>query len=357
MLNVFTLYRVPPDPTRAQAIQVVHSAHALARRGHHVWLLVDGDYTVWGAGPLETYGLSWVPSLKVIRLGRNPLGSLQYRAAFLRWLRFGPGKKVVIARSKRHAREALRWCSGRFHLVVEAHEVDSLLAVERGEEEQRCRALERDVFMGACGVLANAPGTAHLLQQTWQEGLPPVRVVHNATSADRVRQPTEDGHGYVVMGSALPGKDLATVARAAAVCSEPISLIGPRGALDGELTRLSEGRLRLCPPIGYHAVPDRLAEARAVILPLGDGLFGEHITSPLKLWDYLVCGRPVVAADTQAIRNIGVERIARYSVGSAEGLLHALSASQETSCPVPPYCRTWDVRAEEVEAFLTEVAP
>ena len=142
MLSVFMLYRVPADPARAQSIQVVHAAHALARRGHDVWLAVDGDDSVWGEGPLATYGLTAVPSLRVVRLRRNPVGSVQYRAAFLRWLRRSNGEGFVIARSKRYAREALRWCESRFRLVVEAHEVDSLLTAERGESNVECRELE-----------------------------------------------------------------------------------------------------------------------------------------------------------------------------------------------------------------------
>lgn len=357
MLSVFMLYRVPPDPSRAQAIQVIHASHALASRGHEVWLVVDGDDLVWGGGPLETYGLDAVEGLRLVRLRKNPLGSIQFRAAFLRWFGSGRGAKVAIARSKRHAREALRWCGHSVPLVVEAHEVDSLLAAERDEPAEAFRDLEQTVLRAARGVIANAPGTATLLRETWPDAVRSIRVIHNATSLERVRQPSAEGHGYVVMGSALPGKDLETVARAAARSDEPIHLIGPRSDRDAVLRRLSEGRLRLSPPLPHGDVPDRLAEARAVILPLGDGLFGEHMTSPLKLWDYLVCGRPVVAADTAAVRAVPARQIVRYPVGSDAGLLRALRAARDVPVPVAPHTRTWAERASEVEHYLLEVLP
>lgn len=353
-MRFFWLYRVPADRYRAQTIQVIHAAHAMASRGHEVWVPVDRGDGGAALDPQALFGLKPVPSLKLIPLGRNPMGSLQFRAALWRWAMRPGGRKVVLARSKRHAANASRWMGGRFELFMEFHEVDSELARERHEDPSYWRGLEGRVLGAARGVFTNAEGTLSCLREAWPDWDGPARVVHNATRADRCRSPQEEGEGYGVMGSVLPEKGLETVADAARESPHPIHLIGPRSRWHKELLARSNGKLVFEDPVPFVEVPDRLARFRAVILPLGVGLFGRALTSPLKLWDYAVCGRPVVAADTPAVRNAMPRHELLYRPGDAASLLSSLKVAEGVACPVAPRLRTWDERALEMENFIEE---
>jgi hypothetical protein len=112
------------------------------------------------------------------------------------------------------------------------------------------------------------------------------------------------------------------------------------------------GQLRIEGPVPFAQVPDRLARFRAVILPLGTGLFGTSLTSPLKLWDYLVCGRPMVVADTPAARQVLPQHELWYQPGDADSLLRALERAERQPYPVAHRLRTWAERAAEMERFI-----
>ena len=240
-MRFFWLYRVPADAYRAQTIQVVHAAHAMASRGHEVWLPVDRGAQEAHFDPLETYGLKALPGLKILQLRRNPLGSLQLRAAVCRWAMKPGMRRVMVARSKRHAVQAVRWLGGRFDLFMEVHEVDSELARERGEDPAPWRVLEGRALGAARGVFGNAQGTIACLRAAWPDWDGPSCVVHNATRSDRCRCPTTPGEGYGVVGSALPSKGLDTVADAALTSPHPIHWVGPPSRWHERLQSRSAG--------------------------------------------------------------------------------------------------------------------
>jgi glycosyltransferase involved in cell wall biosynthesis len=51
-------------------------------------------------------------------------------------------------------------------------------------------------------------------------------------------------------------------------------------------------------------VAGELARAHALVLPNTRTLMSERYTSPLKLFEYLAAGRPIVASDLAAIREV-----------------------------------------------------
>jgi glycosyltransferase involved in cell wall biosynthesis len=57
-------------------------------------------------------------------------------------------------------------------------------------------------------------------------------------------------------------------------------------------------------PQPYEKVPALLAEADIALLPLADGVVARCFTSPLKLFDYLAAGLPIVAVDFPTIREV-----------------------------------------------------
>lgn len=344
-VRVLSLYRPRVPTLRAQALQVVHAAHALAARGHEVTVLADRHDEADPDAALARYGLDR-PSgldLRIAPTAWPPGAGAWFRWRLSAWCR-APG--VVLARAKRY----VAGVPAGLPVVIEAHEVDSALAAERGDDPAAVLVLERAVYTRAAAVLANCEGTLERLRAAVP--LPPIqRVIHNATRADRVvrRAPSAAPTvGYT--GSLRAYKGLETVFR---------SLPGwPPGAtlhLVGEAPATVPDRVVARGPVAYGALPAVLATFHALLLPLDDGLFGRAFTSPLKLWDYLATGIPIVAADLPTVRAIAGERPFYYRPGDPASLVAAVRLALGAGAS-PPLLRTWEQRAAEVEALLAEVA-
>lgn len=348
-MRIFWLYRPQVPVARAQSIQVVHMAHAMARRGHEVTLCVEPIRRTSLEEVLAFYGLSPHPMLQLHLLSRSrTVASVSSRGILARFLARGG---VVYSRSKKYTAEVLRfWPSAQ--IVQEVHEVDSLQFEEAGRDPAAMRALESRVFAGVRAVVANCPGTLSLLQTI--HTLPPAVALHNGCHASRIRHPTGPGEGVGYVGSIRPTKDLRTLADAAHLLSPTVTVV-TADRRDG-----LEGPLEVEGPIAPDAVPDRLAGFRVLVLPLSDTLFGRHLTSPLKLWDYLASGRPIVAADLPTLHDAAPGAFYPYEPGDSASLAAAVTSVYEDqslseSLVSAARVRTWADRAAELEAFLKDV--
>lgn len=357
-MRILHLYRPHVPSVRAQALQVVHTCHALARRGHEVTLLADpaapgergaldgaADGVRDPTEALRAYGLDHPPTLdlRIAPTAWAPGAGWWFRASLLRW---ALGGGVVYARAKRYVSLVPR----RVPVVIEAHELDSALAAERGEDAEPWRRLEAAVFRRAAAVVTNGEGTRRVIEASWPD-LPPMRAIPNATRGDRVvspRPPAVPTVGYT--GSPRSWKGLADVFASLPgwPAAARLELVG--GAPEGPVP---EGVI-VSPAVGYAALPERLAGFSALLLPLADNLYGRALANPLKLWDYLATGLPIVAADLPTVREVAGDRpfyFRPHDPGSlADAVRRALAAGRS-----PPLLRTWDQRAAEIEAFLTEV--
>jgi glycosyltransferase involved in cell wall biosynthesis len=116
----------------------------------------------------------------------------------------------------------------------------------------------------------------------------------------------------------------------------------------------------LVPP---HEVVGRLAAATLLILPNTTSAISDRYTSPLKLFEYLTLGRPIVASDLQAFRAIltpgrhalfvppndpGALAAAMERLASDPDLSSALGAAAHALAP--DY--SWARRAERLEAAI-----
>ncbi len=340
-MRILHLYRPRLPDLRAQAIQVVHTCHALASRGHEVTLLADcaPDFTGGPTEALASYGLDLPPRflLKLAPTPWLPGAGLWFRANVRLWCA-RPG--VVYARAKRYVRSI----PARIPVVLEAHELDSALDRESGRPDAANRALEAAVYRRLAGLTTNCGATLECIRRD-HPTLPPARVVWNATRADRAIAGT-GGQGLGVVGSAKDYKGSRQVLAAAGV---PVTLVGSTEPISG---------VRTLPPVAYGEVPALLAGFDALLLPLLPNLFGTALTNPLKLWDYLATDRPIVAPDLPTIREVvdtlcpgAVDLYDPLDLASvAPAVAAALARGRRT-----PVLRTWDQRAEEIEAFLQEV--
>ncbi len=355
-MRVLVLYRPRLPSLRAQAIQVLHAAHALAGRGHRVTVLADrGEGAASASAVLDAMGLDAVDGLdlRVAPTAWNPGASAWFRAQLVEG--FARGRwDVVLARAKRY----VRWVPRAVPLVVEAHELDSALAAERGEDPSPWTALERGVFARARAVVANCEGTLSCLEAA--HALPSVRsVIHNATRPDRAVPRTPSPVPTVLYAGTLGrGKGAATLA--ASLASWPsgtvLRLVGASetallGRGDSPPQRPPGGAVEALPGVPPQALPSLLATAHAVVLPLEDSLFGRCMTSPLKLWDARGAGVPIAASDLPTVRAIAGDVAHLCAPDDPRALADAVRRALATPGD-RPRLRTWGARAAEVEAVL-----
>jgi glycosyltransferase involved in cell wall biosynthesis len=329
-------------------VQVVHTCHALAARGHHVTLLADRarGATSDPTPALAWYGLDHPPGfdLRIAPTAWPPLAGLWFRAQLAAWR-----GDVVYARAKRYVASV----PARTPVVLEAHELDSALAEERGADPRPMRALEERVFARAAGVTTNCGGTLAALEAAHR--LPPhCAVIHNATRADRAvaRAPSpEPLVGWT--GSARAYKGVATVLASLPRWPDGVTLELVGDAIP-DAPPEAAARLRARGPVPYGELPAHLARYHALLLPLDEGLFGRALTSPLKLWDYLATGIPIVAADLPTVREIAGDVPFYWTPGDPDALADAVRRALAAGSS-PPRLRTWDERAADVEVFLQRV--
>ncbi len=370
-LRILVLYRPKLPSMRAQSIQVLGTAHALAELGCQVTLIADHPEQGTGKSRREIlnfYQLADTPNLdlRLPETQHKTLSGLWFRGQVLQWLFHSvihqPERSVILARSKGYADELMSIPFGP-PLVLEAHEVDSALARERGENPASWTRLEARLLKVAEGVVTNTAGTLEGLEL----GHPGLmmgnrKVVYNATNPRRVRQ-HRPGARHVVgyAGSLKRYKGLPTVLEAAKYLGPGVE-IELMGGTQAELDALGElpPNVHWAGPVAYHQVPDRLQRWHAALLPLDADLFGEKLCNPLKLWDYRAVGLPLIAADVGSLHEVIAPTEAHwYPPGDPRALALAIQASL-----APPsrarkrQLRSWTTRAKELMPVLeAAVAP
>jgi glycosyltransferase involved in cell wall biosynthesis len=355
-LRLIYLYRPRLPGLRAQAIGVVHTAHALAVLGHEITVLADASGNGDGAAALAQLGLLPHPGLhlRISPVEHATAAGAWFRTQLARWWAGAPG--VVLARDKRRLVRALRWLPQRHRVVLETHELDSGLAADKGEDPAPWLDLETQALRAADAVIANCGGTLEAWHEAHGDRVPAHHgVAHNGTAPDRQR-PHARAEPPVIryVGSLRPYKGLDTLFEAASSLPGALELVGG----SPEERERVPAHVRCAPSVPYGDVPDLLASAAALVLPLADNRFGRSLSSPLKLWDYLATQTPIVAADVPSVHEIAGMMGARlhlYTPGDPPALMHAVRAAMDAP-PRASALRTWADRAAEIDPFLREPA-
>jgi len=371
-LRILHLYRPRLPSTRAQSIQVLGTCHGLASLGHEVTLLADPprdnipvEELPTLADVLDFYDLPPVPTLDLKLAPTSIPGAVSFwfRKHALWWIwkamREHAHNSVIMGRAKRYIDEYLVLPFGP-PVVMEAHEVDSQLALTRGEEPHDWLQLERRLLAEVDGLMTNCAGTLGLLEQVHgREVLPPNRaVVHNATNPRRVRDHIPGAERVVgYAGSLRRFKGVSILSDLARSLPDGwiVEVLGGSPEERSALGHLGPN-LRLVGELPYTEIPDRVARWHAALICLEDNLFGAHLANPLKVWDYLAVGVPLVAADLPPIREVLSPDSTEFYV---PGDVHSLvSATLRAADPERYFgvrrrrLRSWRTRALEVERVL-----
>lgn len=398
--NLLYIASIDFPSVRARAIQVANTCHALARRGWRVTLVVGQR----DAPPLDQYlaryGLEPHPHLRLVgvpvpRVPPTAPGFLRERYSRVWNIGFLAGifarlpgllrearPDLLMARDLRLARLLLRAEPlHRVPLVFEAHNLPSLPLAERAAADARARReaarlyrLEWAVFHRARLVVTITERLRGLTVERY--AVAPERVVcvpdaGRAPDPESTTPPQERSDWQptiVYAGQLYPWKGVDAVLQA--LPGLPAARLRIVGGLEEDAQR--ERLLRLAAelgvadrvdfegPVAYADVPARLASADVAVLPLADGAEAREFTSPLKLFDYLAAGLPVVAADFPTVREVlrDGENGLLFSPGDPATLASALERALSDRDLAARLRRraletaadfTWDRRAERLE--------
>jgi glycosyltransferase involved in cell wall biosynthesis len=360
--------------TKARAIQIVHTCHALARAGAEVTLVVGRRGRGGSAHALRQFGLAPHPRLRLLRLPilRIPPGAprrvlaqftrvwqASYLAGLAAALPFELARRrpdVVFARDLRIARLA----AGPAHALGArlAYEVHGLPSYEvahgagraslPASEAARLRALEAGVFERADRIVTITDCARQILIDEYGVGPERVRTVADGTtvagqvpappilrslplerggsepcsSLPRTERGVEGAGGrnarpaIYYVGQLYPWKGAGLVVEVAARVPEAeVVIVGGQTNWtrdDPDIAALADraralgvaDRVELRGHVPYDRVPEALSVASVALLPLPDEPVARLFTSPLKLFDYMAAGVPIVASDLPALREV-----------------------------------------------------
>ena len=327
--------------TQARGIQTLHTAHALALADWGVRLLVQRPpgSGVSASEALAGYGLTPHPRLRIVPLRVARIDSLDWieihkRLAVTNWsyalacvadvLRLRQRPTAIVTRDPR-----LAWIFiltkplHRRPVVYEVHEIfstgsrdnRSLDPAEIQGVADRTRVLEAGVFHQADLLLPLTHACAEILTEGYGVPSDRVVVVPDATTPPEGPLPARDPAGRTVVyaGQLYRWKGVSTLLEAMALLPEArLVVLGGRGPADPDLAACKEHVQRL-------GIQDRVefrgfvphAQVRATIagmgvavLPLPNNLMARYFTSPLKLFDYMASGTPIVASDLPTVGEV-----------------------------------------------------
>lgn len=319
---------VIPGP-KAHTIQILNTARALAERGVRVDIYVltlknhtDNVYHYYGISPHECLRLRQVPKLYG-RFNRwRGIGFALY--CFFVLKRYRREKSVVIVRDERLTLLLLRLSFLlNFKVIPEIHVLRSMKLEEEARNgsdakiqqnihrrSEGFRKLEEKIFTKAHGIIC----ITHNLQKLIFERYEPcckILVAHDGTVLYEPKNPEEFSFDVLYAGQLYERKNPDIIIKAISLLDHVrCGIIG--GTECSDLNRLKkaakdygvEDRVSFFGMIPHSKVLELLPRAKVLALPLTDTVGYRYFTSPMKLFEYMNSGRPIVAADLPSIREI-----------------------------------------------------
>ncbi|MEO7192830.1 MAG: glycosyltransferase family 4 protein [Vicinamibacterales bacterium] len=379
---------------RANGLQTMATCHAMAERGHAVQLVVRPDTTVPARDPFDFYGLSRVPGLSIqtlpVRGGaqtRRAQYLLQAAAVAVRH------KGVIFTRDLGLAAFLLQWPSWRRPRVIyESHGIAPVVAAEMPmllgnaalaaspAKLARLDRRERRVWRRAAAYITITRALADELSlrygtRTNVYVVPDGAREPTGPSAMPDDVPSEEGalaNGIVgYAGHLYPWKGVDVLLRAVASTPTLRALIVGGHPAEPDALRVRQlagalgvqDRVEFTGQVPSGEVMAQLLRASVLVLPNTASAVSERYTSPLKLFEYLAAGRPIVASDFPAIREVLTADISALLVpaGDATALAEALmritsdpALARRLACAsralAPEY--TWAARARRLDVPL-----
>ncbi len=325
-MKIFYFYRVPLPSPRADAIQVVQTCTAMAKAGAEVLLHVEQTGGAEPGGLCDYYG---IPPAE-----RPAAGSFAVAAAGSHWswpfLHLKAGRAFRAARGSRaclFVREVRPYVPGLvakarrsgLRTIFEAHNVSGSLAREKQENAgdspalrdrtEARESLERSILAVADGLICTQNATLDHLRPLLREATPAI-VLGNGTRLLPERPTVSRDIDILYCGSLKPWKGVDTLVAAMQTLHPwTLTIVGP--GTEADIARLRQaglalgvhGRIRILPAVPPSEVWDLYARAAVGVVPLPASGYVEarDFTSPLKLFEMLASGLPVVASNLPSL--------------------------------------------------------
>jgi glycosyltransferase involved in cell wall biosynthesis len=374
---------------RANGIQTFETCHALCARGHEVTLVVRPDTARPARDPFAFYGQRPLASLEVVRapVPPGPLRRATY-LAFAAQLVLRRRPDVVFTRDLGVAASLLRLPRRtRPPLVYESHgfapEVSRALPRLLGHASPpseaklaRLERRERRVWQKAEGyVTITAALAAELIDR--YGGRDRLAVIADGVRLAEGRRfdAKPPGHPPVVAyaGHLYPWKGVDVLVEALAGLEHVRGLIVGGHPAERDVARVVHriaalgvgDRVTMAGLVAPGAVAGHLATADVLALPNTATTISERYTSPLKLFEYMAAGRPIVVSDLPAIREVVRHGESAWLVrpgdatALAEGIGHVLAhadlarrLAERAWTDATGY--SWARRAERLEELLAQ---
>jgi GT2 family glycosyltransferase len=317
----------PIDLRRARFQQIFQTAHALARKGCQIHLILGRNQPLAVREILATYGL-WehenlrLHQVSMLRPGmdrflRLSWGGIFHWAAFRRargLLRDGKADAIFI----RHLKSAAFFSSWKkffpVPLVFEAHEIFSR-TTERKEKAESIRKVEQRAYSGLDGIVAITGGLAALMRETFSLTAP-MEVIPDGVNLDLFQDlpPRPPGRRVVYAGQLYPWKGVEILVEAMRFAeAAELHLVGGSEDRIQALKELAvrrgvKARVFFHGQVPASEVRKHLAGAAVAALPLTRDLISACFTSPLKLFEYMAARAPILAADLPSAREVLANR-------------------------------------------------
>ena len=315
---------------RANGVQTMQTCWALAARGHRVVLLVRPDTFAVPRDPFAYYGLPPICGLVIERVPVAGSPAARRIAYLARACARAAGRHradAVLTRDLGVASALLRLPRGvRPPVVYESHgfapevgrELPGLVtgaSPASSAKQTRLTGRERRVWHRAEGyvTITEALGSelAAMFGPRGARAVVPdgVRLPDDRRfSPTPMRQPATVAYA----GHLYPWKGVEIVLRALARLADIRGLIIGGHPAEPDLGRLERmaadlglgARVTFTGPVEPPGVAARLGEADVLVLPNTATSISARYTSPLKLFEYLAAGKPIVASDLPALREV-----------------------------------------------------
>ena len=364
----------------------------MARRGHKINLGVRPDTKSPPRDPFAYYGFPPLSGLKIRRapaLGTMWLRRVQYLVQVLVWIFEFRRGGVVFTRDLGVASLILQFSRKlRPPLIYESHCFSPTEAAQRSQalstarvvsprKQRRLMRREGRVWCGADGYIVTTTGNLAELERRFGKRLR-VAVIPNGTRLQPDRK-FEALHPIpplcvVYAGHLYPWKGVDVLLQALVKLEGVNATIIGGDAAEPDFQRLQDtsrsiglgSRVEFVGMVEPSRVSGLLAKGDVLVLPNVGAEPTVNHTSPLKLFEYMAAGKPIVASNLPSIREVlrDGENAVLVEPGNPTALTSGLRRVLEDRKlaeriasrafdEVAEY--SWDCRAERVEALLNEV--
>lgn len=378
-MKIIYLANVRLPTEKAHGYQIVRTAAAMVAAGAEVELVVPkrrnpklgGEDVFAHYGVTQQFPIRWLPNLDLIRGKMNRfIGPLAF------WV-----QTWTFARSvKKYLRTAQAdWIYGRDELLldqlqelpagarlaVELHALPSGRYAKLLQRADRIIVITRAIKDGLVGQGIGAEKIAVAPDAVDVDLFSNSLTTHAARK--KIPEPLPDKKLAMYVGHAYVWKGVMTLAEASLHLGSDWHVIIVGGIPD-DLKPLGELKLRypdlhvtLIPHKHRRLIPSYMAAADVLVLPNSATTDRSRLyTSPLKLFEYLAAGRPIVASDLPSIREVVSEREVIFVKPDdpqdlARGIREAVEQPQEARVAAAGTLAkkyTWETRARSILARL-----